>query len=85
MVESSSLKIPYEDLQKYLEMSDICISSLIKQEKVGLITRADLEQKLPNSFLKVQQCLVEILKDNKINDPQPDAEHGNKILTLLSD
>jgi hypothetical protein len=43
MVDSSALKIPYEDLQKYLKMNEVCISGLEEQEKVGMITRAELE------------------------------------------
>ncbi len=53
MADSSGLKIPYEDLQRFLKMNEICISGMAEQEKVGLITRAQLEERLPNAFIKV--------------------------------
>jgi hypothetical protein len=68
MVDSSGSKISYEDLQRYLKINEVCISALAEQEKIGLITRAQLEERLPNSFIKVQECLSKILKDNKIID-----------------
>ncbi len=68
MVDSSGLRIPYEDLQRYLKINELCISALAEQEKIGLFTRPQLEEKLPQSFLKVQECLSKILKDNKIVD-----------------
>jgi len=40
MVESSVLRIPNEDLQKYIEINEICILSMAKQQKVGLLTIA---------------------------------------------
>jgi hypothetical protein len=69
MVDSSGLRIPFEDLQKYMEMFDICISGMAKQQKIGLITKAQLEERLPSAFIKVQECLSQILKDNNIIDP----------------
>jgi hypothetical protein len=33
------------------------------------MTEAQLEEKLPSAFLKVQECLSQILKDNNIIDP----------------
>ena len=68
MVDSSGSKISYEELQRYLKINEVCISALAEQEKIGLITRAQLEERLPNSFIKVQECLGKILKDNKIID-----------------
>ncbi len=68
MVDSSGLKITYEDLQKFLKMNEICLSGMAEQEKVGLLTRAELEEKLPSAFLKVQECLAKILKVNKAVD-----------------
>jgi hypothetical protein len=53
MVDSSGLRIPYKDLQKYLEINDVCISGMAKQQKFGLMTEAQLEEKLPSAFLKV--------------------------------
>ena len=50
-----------------------------------MITRAELEQKLPIAFLKVQECMAKILKDNKVVDDQQFAEHHKKVLTVLSD
>ena len=85
MVDSSGLRIPYKDLQKYLEINDMCIASMAKQQKVGLMTEAQLEEKLPSAFLKVQECLSEIFKDNKIIDYQQFAEHDRKVLSVLSD
>ena len=85
MVDCSGLKIPIEDLQKFLELNDVCIAGMAKQEKVGLITRAQLEERLPSSFLKVQECIAKILKDNKIIDHQQFAEHDRKVLSVLSE
>ena len=85
MVDSSGLKIPLEDLQKYLEINDICISALAKQHKLGVITKAELESRLPTVFLKVQECLSQILKDNNIIDHKQFAEHDRKVLSVLSD
>jgi hypothetical protein len=53
MVDSSGSKISFEDLQKYLKINEYCITALAEQEKIGLITRAQLEERLPNSFIKV--------------------------------
>ncbi len=47
MVDSSQLKIKFDDLQKYLEIHDNFISYLVKQEKEGKITREELEKQLP--------------------------------------
>ena len=85
MVDSSGLRIPFDDLQKYLDISDACISSLTKQQKVGLITKEKLEESLPSAFLKVQECLSQILKDNNIIDFKQFAEHDRKVLSVLSD
>ncbi len=60
MVDSSELKVPYDDLQKYLKMHDTYIVSYLKQEEGGAITRAKLEKKLSKSILKLQECLTEI-------------------------
>ena len=68
MVDSSGSKISFEDLQKYLKINEYCITALAEQEKIGVITRTQLEERLPNSFIKVQECLAKILKDNKIID-----------------
>ena len=68
MVDSSGLKIPYEDLQKYFKINELCISALAEEEKTGQLSRAQLEEKLPHAFLEVQECLAKILKDNKITD-----------------
>jgi hypothetical protein len=85
MVDSSGLRIPYYDLQNYLEINDACISSLIKQQKVGLISKEKLEESLPNAFLKVQECLSQILKNNNIIDLKQFGEHDRKVLSVLSD
>jgi hypothetical protein len=85
MVDTSGLRIPYEDLQKYIEVNDICISAMAKQQKIGLITKTELEEKLPSAFLKVQECLSQILKDNNIIDFKQFAEHDRKVLSVLSD
>ena len=85
MVDSSALKIPYEDLQRFLKINDVCISGMAEQEKFGLITRAQLEERLPSAFLKVQECMAKILKDNKVVDNQQFAEHDRKVLSVLSD
>ena len=47
MVDSSQLKIKFDDLQKYMEIHDNFISYLVKQEKEGKITREELEKQLP--------------------------------------
>ena len=39
MVDSSRLKVPFEDLQKYLEKHDILITSFVKLEKEGAMTK----------------------------------------------
>jgi hypothetical protein len=69
MVDSSRLKVPLDDLQKYLDKHDILITCFVKLEKAGAITRAMVEENLPNSFLKLHECLTEILINNKIIDP----------------
>ena len=84
-MDSSGLKIPYEDLQKFLKMNDICITGNAEQEKVGMITRTELEKRLPSAFLIVQECMAKILKDNKVVDDQQFAEHDKKVLSVLSD
>ena len=66
MVDSSRLKVPFDDLQKYLEKHDIFITSFVKLEKAGGITRAVVEESLPNCFLKLHECLTEILINNKV-------------------
>ena len=53
MVDSSRLKVPFDDLQKYLEMHDLLISSFVKLEKIGALTKGDVEEKLPISLLKL--------------------------------
>jgi hypothetical protein len=68
MVDSSRFKVPFDDLQKYLEKHDILITSFVKLEKAGAITRADVEERLPNSLLKLHECLTEILINNKVID-----------------
>jgi hypothetical protein len=69
MVDSLRLKVPFDDLQKYLERHDILITSFVKIEKAGFITRAEVEEKLPYFFLKVHACLTKILINNKVMDP----------------
>jgi hypothetical protein len=85
MVESSGLKIPYEDLQKYIKIYDVGISGLVDQEKIGMITRTQLEERLPSAFLLLKDCEATILKDNKIVDNQHFAEHDRKVLAVFSD
>ena len=68
MVDSSRFKVPFDDLQKYLEKHDILITSFVKLEKAGAITRAVVEENLPKSLLKLNECLTEILINNKVID-----------------
>jgi hypothetical protein len=63
------LKVPFDDLQKYLEKHDVLIGSFVKLEKAGGMTKVEVEEKLPNSLLKLHECLTEILKENKVIDP----------------
>ena len=53
MVDSSRLKVPFDDLQKYLEMHDVLITSFVKLEKMGAMAKGDIEDRLPNSLLKL--------------------------------
>jgi hypothetical protein len=68
MVDSSRLKVPFDDLLKYLEKHDTLITSYVKLEKIGAITKSEVEEKLPNLLLKLHQGLTEILTDNKVID-----------------
>ena len=67
MVDSSKPKIPFADIQAYLEEHEDLILNLIKFEKKGLITRDELEVKLPQSLIKIQECMTSIFKKNNIS------------------
>ena len=66
MVDSTKVKIPFSDIQVYLEKHEDLILGLIKFEKNGLMSRAELEEKLPQALMKIHECITSIFKKNNI-------------------
>ncbi len=84
MVDSSSNKIPFVDIQNYVEEHDDLITSLIKFEKRGLISIDELEVKFAKSLMKIQESISNIFKKNNIQE-QHMVKHDKKFLELFSD
>ena len=59
-------KVPWAHLEKYLGVHQVAIMTYIDQHKLKLIEVAELEEKLPKSFLALHELIAQILKDNDI-------------------
>lgn len=69
MVDSSKPKVPFDYLLKYQEKHDIFITSFLKLEKEGAMTKSAVEEIVPTSLLKLHESLTEILVENKVFNP----------------
>jgi hypothetical protein len=59
-------KVPWAHLEKYLGVHQVAIMTYMDQLKHKLIEVAELEEKLPKSFLSLHEVLTQILKENGI-------------------
>ncbi len=59
-------RIPWSHLEKYLAIHQGTIVSYLDLKKLELIEDAELERKLPASFLKLHQVITQILRDNNL-------------------
>lgn len=59
-------KVPWAHLEKYLDVHQVAIMTYMDQLKHKFIGVAELEEKLPKSFLSLHEVLTQILKENGI-------------------
>ena len=59
-------RIKASDFDKYLVVHDDWIHTLVQMRKTGQIKADELEEKLPEAFLKMVEYLTKVLKENKI-------------------
>ncbi len=70
MVEPAKPRIKASDLDLYLEVHNDWIQTLVKMRKTGQIKEQQLEEMMPEAFLKVLEVITKVLKENKINEQQ---------------
>jgi hypothetical protein len=63
---AANKKVPWAQLEKYLGLHQIALVTFVDQQKYGLMEVADIETRLPKSFLQLYEEIAKILKDNNI-------------------
>jgi hypothetical protein len=67
MVEHSKGKrVPYSQMEEYLEAHQGLIGSYVYQVNNKIIEKAEVEAKLPKSFLQLHQVITKILRANDV-------------------
>jgi hypothetical protein len=65
----NSKRVPWSQLEGYLESHQKLILSMLDLLKGGVMDKPDIENRLPKSFLSLYQIIKTILSDNDINLP----------------
>ena len=65
-MSAANKKVPWAQLEKYLGLHQIAIVTFVDQQKHNLMDVAEVEAKLPRSFLQLHEAITKILKDNDI-------------------
>ena len=65
-MSASNKIVPWADLQAYLSLHQVAISTFVDLQKHNLMDVAGIEARLPNSFLQLHGSITKILKDNDI-------------------
>ena len=59
-------KVPWSQLEEYIEVHKKAIGACLDLENIGW-SRATIESALPNSFWKIHQTVLKIIKDNNLS------------------
>ena len=63
---AANKKVPWAQLEKYLGVHQVAIATFVDLQKHNLMEVAEVEAKLPKSFLHLHEVITKILKDNDI-------------------
>ena len=67
MVEQIKAKrVPWSHMEKYLEIHKTAIVTFLDLVNTNLMDVAEIESKLPRSFLQLHEVITKILKENDI-------------------
>ena len=82
---AANKKVPWAQLEKYLGVHQVAIVTFVDQQKHNYIEVADVEARLPKSFLHLHEVITKILKDNDIlpNDEESKVDHLELILKTV--
>lgn len=64
-------RVPWSDLEEYLAAHQSRIATFLEQLKADVVTKEDIEDRLPKSIWYLHELIVKILKANNI---LPDEE-----------